>query len=259
MRTRKMEEMTWMEVRDAIADGIGVILPIGAIEQHGPHLPICTDALCAEQMALDLAARTNMLVAPPFKYGYRSRPCSGGGQTFPATTSLRGSTLMAIVEDILKELIRSGFKKIVLLNWHAENQNFIYEAAFLVTEQLKEKDSDVKIMIYESAIFDLKPETMEFVFGDQFPGWAIEHASICETSIMLYKFPHLVHFEHAIDDQAEYYPVYDLLPIPQKIVTSSGILWKATLATVEKGELVWNEALDFLVEGVTKEFGAVEK
>ena len=259
MRTRKMEEMTWLEVRDAIADGIGVILPLGAIEQHGPHLPICTDALCAEQMALELAERTNMLVAPPFKYGYRSRPCSGGGQTFPATTSLRGSTHMAIVEDIFKELIRSGFKKIILLSWHVENQNFIYEAAFLVTEQLKEKDSDVKIMIYESAIFELKPETMEFVFGDQFPGWGIEHASICETSIMLHKFPHLVHFERAVDDQAEYYPVYDLLPIPQKIVTSSGILWKATLANAEKGERVWNEALDFLVEGVTKEFGAVEK
>lgn len=166
---------------------------------------------------------------------------------------------MAIVEDILKELIRSGFKKIILLSWHVENQNFIYEAAFLVTEQLKEKDSDVKIMIYESAIFELKPETMEFVFGDQFPGWGIEHASICETSIMLHKFPHLVHFERAVDDQAEYYPVYDLLPIPQKIVTSSGILWKATLANAEKGERVWNEALDFLVEGVTKEFGAVEK
>ncbi len=258
MHTRKMGEMTWMEVRDAIAAGSGVILPIGAIEQHGPHLPISTDALCAEQMALDLAERTNMLVAPPFSYGYRSRPTSGGGQTFPATTSLRGSTLMAIVEDILKELIRSGFKKIVLLNWHVENQNFIYESAFLVTEQLKEKNSDVKIMIYESAIFELKPETMEFVFGDQFPGWAIEHASICETSIMLHKFPHLVRFECAVDDCAEYYPVYDLLPIPPQILTDSGVLWKATLATAEKGERVWNEAVDFLVEGVTKEFGIIE-
>ena len=259
MHTRKMGELTWMEVRDAIAAGMGIIIPIGAIEQHGPHLPISTDSLCAEQMALDLAERTNMLVAPPIAYGYRSRPCSGGGQTFPATTSLRGATLMANVEDILKELIRSGFKKIILLSWHVENQNFIYEAAFLVTEQLKEKDSDVKIMIYESTIFDLKPETMEFVFGDQFPGWDVEHASICETSMMLYKFPHLVHFERAVDDQAEYYPVYDLLPIPQKIVAPSGTLWKATLATAEKGKLVWNEALDFLVEGVTKEFGAVER
>ncbi len=259
MRTRKMGEMTWTEVRDAIAEGVGIILPIGAIEQHGPHLPISTDTLCAEQMALDLAERTNMLVAPPFSYGYRSRPTSGGGQTFPATTSLRGATLMALVEDILKELVRSGFKKIILLNWHVENQNFIYESAFLVTEQLKEKDSDVRIMIYESAIFELKPETMDFVFGDQFPGWGIEHASIAETSIMLYKFPHLVHFERAVDDQAEYYPVYDLLPIPKKILTDSGVLWKATLANVEKGKRVWEEALDFLTEGVIKEFGTVEK
>lgn len=255
MQTRKMGEMSWTEVRDAIAAGVGVILPIGAVEQHGPHLPICTDALCAEQMALDVAAKTNMIVAPPFSYGYRSRPKSGGGQTFPATTSLRGSTLMAIVEDILNELVRSGFKKIILLNWHVENQNFIYESAFLVNERLKEKNSDVKIMIYESAIFELKPETMDFVFGDQFPGWDIEHASICETSIMLHKFPHLVHFERAIDDQADCYPVYDLLPIPQKMLTQSGVLWKATLATVEKGERVWNEALDFLVDGVLKEFG----
>lgn len=255
MHTRKMGELTWLEVRDAIAAGSGVILPIGAIEQHGPHLPICVDALCAEQMALELAERTAMLVAPPLAYGYRSRPGSGGGQTFPATTSLRGTTLMANVEDILKELIRSGFKKIILLNWHVENQNFIYEAAFLVTEHLKEKDSGVKILIYESAISELSPETMDFVFGDQFPGWAIEHASICETSIMLHKFPHLVHFDRAVDDRAEYYPAYDLLPIPQRLVAPSGTLWKATLATAEKGERIWQECLNLLTEGVLKEFG----
>ncbi|RGY98683.1 creatininase [Clostridium sp. AM58-1XD] len=253
--TRKMAEMTWMEVRDAIAGGSGVILPIGATEQHGPHLPICVDTVCPEQMAVEVGERTNMLVAPPLAYGYRSRPTSGGGQTFPATTSLRGSTLQAMVEDILKEFVRSGFKRIVLLSWHVENQNWIYEAAFLVTEEIKKDYQDVTIMVYEAAIFDLKPKTMEFVFGDQFPGWAIEHASICETSVMLYKFPELVHFDRAIDDCAEYYPVYDILPIPERIVAPSGTLWKATLGTEEKGKRIWEESVDFIVEGITKELG----
>lgn len=259
MAKRLMTEMTWMEVRDAVAEGAGVILPIGATEQHGPHMPLSTDAFLSGKMAHDVAKETNLIVAPTICYGFRSRPCSGGGQNFPGTTSLRGSTLTAMIIDIVKELIRTGFRKIVLFNWHMENSNFIYDAAYTVLEDTKSDHPDLRLLIFESPFSELTPETHEFVFEGHFPGWAIEHASIFETSVMMYVAPELVDFSKATDDKAEYYPFYDMLPIPKRITTESGILWKASLATKEKGEAVWKEIRQTLVDSVNKEFTRWEK
>ena len=76
-------EMTWEEVRDAIAEGYGVILMVGSTEQHGPHLPLATDTLLSLAVAKGVAERTRTLVASPLYYGYKSKPLSGGGQSFP--------------------------------------------------------------------------------------------------------------------------------------------------------------------------------
>jgi len=253
MRTRKMAELTWPEIKDAVEQNAGVILPIGATEQHGPHLPLCTDATLAHELALAVAEPLNMIVAPTVSYGYRSRPTTGGGQTFIGTTSLRGQTLMDMVEDVINEFIRHGFKRIVLLNWHFENSNFIYESAFLATEKYKQTHPDLKIMIMELPFQTFSDETMAKIFPQGFPGWGIEHASIFETSLMLYLHPELVLFERAVDDSAEYYPWYDLLPIPSKIVAPSGTLWKATQASTEKGELAWKELIPMVIEKISFE------
>lgn len=96
--------------------------------------------MLAEDLALQVADEVNMLVAPTISYGYRSRPGTGGGQTFIGTTSLRGATLMHVVQDIILEFIRHGFQRIVLLNWHTENQNFIYEGAYEAIEKSGRSD-----------------------------------------------------------------------------------------------------------------------
>ena len=254
MRTRLMEEMTWKEIEAAINNGTGVLLPVVSTEQHGYHLPISTDVILPKKMGLSIAEETNLLVAPAIAYGFRSRPGSGGGQTFPATTSLRGTTLIALVTDVLREFIRSGFRKIVILNWHLENSGFIYEASFLVCEEMQEKFPDLKILVFESPFDTLKPESMEKIFEGQFPTWAIEHASIFETSLMLYIAPEFVQFDKAVNDRAEEYPYYDVLPIQDKYVAPSGTLWKARMASKEKGELAWKEVHQMLVENINKEF-----
>jgi creatinine amidohydrolase len=124
LRSRRFNECTWPEVQSAVDRNVGVILPVGSTEQHGYHLPLATDSLLAEDLALAVAERSNMLVAPAITYGYRSRPTTGGGQRFPGTTSLSGKVFMSMIEDVLCEFIRHGFQRIVLLNWHFENQNF---------------------------------------------------------------------------------------------------------------------------------------
>jgi creatinine amidohydrolase len=238
-RTRLFAEMMWPEVEEAIGRGAGVLLPVGSTEQHGYHLPLATDAILATELALAVAEPLDFLVAPAVAYGYRSRPLSGGGQGFVGTTSLQARTLMALVEDILRELVRQGFERVVVLNWHMENQNFVYESAYLALEH--HHDASARILVAELAFSDLSPGTMELLFPEGFPGWDVEHASILETSLMLHLRPELVLFDRAVDDEAKRHPWYDVLPVPEDFVPASGTLWKATQASADKGKTAWDE------------------
>ena len=249
MRTRRFAELTWPEVQEAAGRGAGVVLPVGSTEQHGPHLALCTDAVLPTELALAVADEHDLLVAPAVHFGYRSRPLSGGGQGFPGTISVRAQTLMLTVEDVLRELLRHGFRRLVLLNWHWENQNFIYESAWLALDDGRRDDA--RVMVVEQPFAQLSDETMATLFPDGFPGWDVEHASILETSLMLHLRPELVLFDCAVDDAAERHPFYDVVPIPDAFVPASGTLWKATQASPEKGALAWKEMVAGLDAALT--------
>ncbi|MHB1434904.1 MAG: creatininase family protein [Thermoplasmata archaeon] len=92
-----------------------VILPVGAVEAHGPHLPLGADLLQAEATAVQLAARLDAWVAPTLAYG--SCP---GAREFPGTVSLSLATLESYARGVLLELARQGIRRIVVLSGHAE-------------------------------------------------------------------------------------------------------------------------------------------
>ena len=104
-----------------------VIIPTGATEQHGPHMPIGVDAMLSSDIAAAVAQQTGALVAPVFAYGYKSQPRSGGGDHRMGTTSLSAATLIGLVEDVASSFLAQGFKHVVVLNGHYENYQFIYE------------------------------------------------------------------------------------------------------------------------------------
>jgi creatinine amidohydrolase len=255
-RPHHLADLTWPEVDAAAQRGAAVVLPVGATEQHGHHLPLCTDATLAERLALEVATALDVLVAPPVAYGYRSRPLSGGGEGFPGTISLSAQSLMALVEDVLTGLAASGFRRLVVLNWHYENSNFVYEAAWLAQQHVGAPD--LRIMVVEAAFSELSPEVMELLFGDEFPGWDVEHAAVLETSLMLHLRPDLVLFDRAVDDEAERHPAYDVVPTPADFVPRSGTLWKATRASAEKGALAWPEIANRVTRAVGDELGLGE-
>ncbi len=258
MSNLKMWEMTWPEMVSYIDSGYGVILPIGSIEQHGYHLPMITDSFFPTQLAQDVSEDVKMLVAPPIMYATNSRPLSGGGQTFPGTTSIKGVTFIHQVEDVIREFIRSGFKKIVLLNWHMENSNFIYEAAYLNSDLAKEMG--VKIMVNEAPFDKLDDELMDYVFEGQFGGWALDHAGVLETALMMHLKPEYVREDKIIDDKPPVVVDYDIIPIDtERFVSKSGCLWKATLATAEKGRRLWDFITSSLTETINSEFSGGEK
>ena len=245
-----MKHMTWYEFRDRKEKDV-VILPVGSVEQHGPHLPLYTDTIISEGFAELLADQIHGIVMPPVNYGYKSQPTSGGGPLFPGTIDLNGTTLIALVKDILEELIRDGVKKILLINSHFENQAFLLEAIDLVSQTMPE---GTKILLMSWWDF-ISQETIDSVFDEvEFPGWALEHAAITETSLVLKFAPHLVHMDRLVDEKIEEVPAYQVYPIPKDLVPKSGLLSIGRTSSKEKGERIVEDALEGMIKVVSKEF-----
>lgn len=244
------QHMTWPEIAEAAAEGVPVVIPIGATEQHGHHLPVCTDWVLPEQILLQAARERRFVVGPFLPFGYRSRPGSGGGQHFPGTLSLRATTLIAVIEDVLSELIRGGFRNIVLYNWHFENSNFIYEPAFLVSE----RHPDVKIVVIEDVNPEYTPQRRDLLWPDAFPGLALEHAAVIETSLWLHLQPELVRTDRIAPDAPERVVGHDVVPIDRSMSTASGALSSPVPASAEKGELLLGWFIERFVQVLDEEF-----
>ena len=103
--------MTQMEISEAIENGRAVIVPTGATEAHGPHMPTDTDTHQAEYISLELAKRINAVVVPPVAYGI-----SKTFEHFPGTVSLSIPTYQMMLIEIGAALIKQGFRHIILLN-----------------------------------------------------------------------------------------------------------------------------------------------
>jgi creatinine amidohydrolase len=247
-----MQEMTWYEVEAAVERGAVLVLPAGAIEQHGPHLPLGTDAYLPVEIARRAAEHIDCVIAPPLHYGYKSRPLSGGGQGFVGTTSLRGKTYVDVTRDVVSEFLRHGFKRLAIVNWHMENSAFLYEGADLAMEETPH--SGAQILVITDAWPQFTSPEMAFLFPEGFSGWDVEHASVVETSMMMALFPELVRREAIVDDASQEHPPYDILPIPARIVSRSGVLSKATQASDEKGEFLVGRMVEHLIGVLRKEF-----
>lgn len=227
-----------------------VVLPIGSTEQHGPHLPLGVDSYIAEDIAKHLAKLTDIIIAPTITYGYKSKPLSGGGPLFKGTIDLNGETLIHLVTDILCEFARDGFNKIFIENAHFENQTFIEEAMDLATAQFP------KLKVVQSNWWDvLDQKTVDEIFKDvPFPGWALEHAAITETSLMMYLEPDLVRTElmpTEVKAQALPYSVY---PARHDLVPDCGVLASPVGSTKEKGKLIVDKAIEGFIKIFKKEF-----
>lgn len=245
------DRMTWEEVQVAAERNAVVIVPLGAIEQHGRHMCVDNDAYVARELATRAVVSRDVVIAPQMPFGYRSRQLSGGGGDFPGTISLSGATFVAVLREMLEEIMRNGFRRILVYNCHGENGNFAYEAVWLAAAHR----TDVKVVVLEFG-FQFSEETMELLYEGDFPGWAAEHASIMETSLMLQLRPDAVDMSKASDDEVGRRPPYELVPLSPDLTSRSGVLWKASRASREKGEPVLAETLAFIERVLDTEFSA---
>ena len=248
-----MSSLSWVEYQERIQDGKTIVLiPCGALEQHGLHLPLGTDALLCTAIAQSVAEKVNAIVAPTFNYGYKSQPHSGGGQHFPGTTSLDGNNLSQIIRDVIREFAHQGVNNIAVFDGHYENQWFLTEGVELAQRDLGIQ-SGVRVMRLEYWDF-FTEATLEKVFPNGFPGFALEHAAVMETSLMLHYYPEMVRLDLIPDVQPAEFPPYDIHPYQTDMVPASGVLSSAKAASVEKGAIIAAQISEHIAAAVMKEF-----
>src|SRR3990172_8351813 len=109
--------MTWPEVREELSRGrTTVVVPFGAVEQHGPHLPLGTDAIFGDEIGLAVAERLDAFLAPTVRVGF-----SPHHMAFAGTLTVDEETFHAVARSIVRALAGHGFRRIVLLPTHGGN------------------------------------------------------------------------------------------------------------------------------------------
>jgi len=253
----RVEDLSWTEYRRRLEeDAPAILLPVGSLEQHGPHLPLGTDAMIAEELSVRAAQRANALVLPALSYGYKSQPRSGGGNHFIGTTSLDGATLTHQVRDLLKELARHGARKVGIVNGHYDNEMFLIEGIDLALRELRADGvRDLKVVRLDYWNFTSKT-TIARVFPDGRVNWALEHGAVAETSVMMHCNPAHVRLDLIPDGPAADFPPYDVYPTNTAIIPPTGVLSSAKAASAEKGALLVEEYVDGIAGALGAEFGA---
>ncbi len=180
-------EMTDPEVSAFLERSRTVLVPTGSTEQHGPHGPLLTDVLVAQEVARRVAASIDAVVAPPINYAL-SYPHVG----FTGVVHIRVSTFMALIEDLCASLAAIGFERIVFLNGHYDNTYAIAYACASAAERMSAARPGARAFPVNYWDGLTAPEREEFF--DQAAGL---HANAAETSAILAIDPALVDMDRA--------------------------------------------------------------
>ncbi|HET8795607.1 MAG TPA: creatininase [Arthrobacter sp.] len=249
-----MEELDAFTYREKIADEGMVLIPAGAIEQHGPHMPMNVDVLLSRTMAGAVAQEISAVVAAPIVYGYKSQQRSGGGSHLSGTTSLDGATIIDIAKSLTLEFADHGVRRIAFVNGHFENYQFLYEGVDLAIRELKKsgiEDMKVVLLSYWDFVDDT---TIAELYPEGFTGWDLEHGGVLETSLMLHLYAGMVDMDRVDDIPPATLPNYDVLPVRPELTPDSGCLSSAANATAEKGEILLKRASAGMAEALQNEF-----
>lgn len=240
--TNYIREMSGKKYLQRIGENPTVIIPTGACEVYGPHLPMGTDLIVAKAIAERIAQRTGALIAPTMEMGESSALAS-----FPCTFAAPRKLLEDYLDALMQMLIEDGVKNFVFLTGHAGNVDTV---SYLV----KRYQHKYGIKAFQIDWWRFVQSHCDGIL--EFSGaMAHGHASECGTSVMKYLFPDLVDEEEitCVKPTANAYP--DILQYSLFTTKSeNGCLGDATVATAEKGEAVVNRCLDRILEFMDKAF-----
>lgn len=215
-----LEEMTMPQVEAALAAGCRTVyIPFGALEEHGPHLPLSTDTIQAYQVGKRAAELIPLFVAPPVPYGNcRSTNCH------PGTVSISTTTLRGLLKDLVRSFYRQGMRNVVVLTGHAGGAHRL--ALQDAGEELLDELPELRIAVVTE--YELAKEEGRGIIetsGDA-------HAGEIETSRIMHSHPHLVQ-----GTAPEEYPAFPvgILVRDKRRYWPGGVWGDPSKATMDKG------------------------
>ncbi len=179
----RLQLMSWPEVESYLDTSVGIIVPVGATEQHGPTGLIGTDAICAETLAWRAGELADALVGPTLTVGM-----SEHHMHFPGSITLRPITLVTVIRDVILSLARHGFRRIFFVNGHGGNTpslNAAFFEAYAEAPQLVPGGDELRCLTGEWWATPSAEALSQELFGDR-DG---DHASASEVSVAAAAYP----------------------------------------------------------------------
>ncbi|CAG7617769.1 creatininase family protein [Paenibacillus allorhizosphaerae] len=238
-----LTRMTWPEVKEALETVRIAIIPLGAHEQHGPHMAESCDAVLAEEMGKRLAEKLypDAIMTPTINMGVSPHHIH-----FPGTISLEPTTLIAILRDMIKSLKQHGIGKFLILNSHGGNQATLGVAVDMLTPELGVDIFYAKTTASAKDVMDRRIESK--LYG---------HSCDREVSEALYLAPHLVRtdkLEKADFQEGRWRKLRPGNPLQgfyyYEEMTRNGCLGDATKASADIGKEIVETALERLAKAV---------
>lgn len=187
----RYEELTAPDfARAVVRSGGTVIVPLGILEKHGPHLPLGTDLIDCREVALKAAATDYTIVFPPYFVGQIFE-----AQHQPGTIAYGSRMMLDVLQRTCDELARNGLKKIILVNGHGGNDAFLH---FFCQAQLETR-RDYVVYLFEPSYDEATQAKLDKMRKTTVDG----HAGEEETSVMLAHYPDLVKLDRAKDESGE--------------------------------------------------------
>lgn len=234
------ECLTAPDFEKAVKETGVCILPMGVLEKHGEHLPIGTDFLVAHKISTIAAEKEPAVVFPPFYFGQIN--CA---RCFPGAVTLKPTLLIEVIEGVLDEIGRNGFKKIILYNGHGGNNNLVN----LLAQFSLWEEKPYQLYIHQFGVGPKREEEKNSILETTLHG----HACECETSMVLALYKDLVKMEQIPDKPGT--PLNRLRDMP-----FTGIWWYADYpnhyagdarpATAKKGGKLLELEVDNLAETI---------
>lgn len=242
--TCQWSELAWPELPERLAAANhAAILPVGATEQHGPHMGCGMDYVLADILCAAVGDATQVPVLPALPYG-----CSlGHSRRWPGTLALQPTTLIELVREIGDWAYHSGVRRLFIVNTHVTNAAPLRCAL----ELLRAAHDDMMVAVFNSAT--ISPRVREFHFADG-DDW---HANDAETSLMLAMAPHMVREARlaGADDPDRTDGLVFAHPVNR--TSRNGVTGKPSLANAQKGELWFRWMVEDLSQLVRR--GLVEE
>jgi creatinine amidohydrolase len=232
-------ERTWSELGgDIAAASAAAILPVGATEQHGPHLGTGMDTVLADKLCRDVATRTGVPMLPPLPYG-----CSlGHSKRWPGTIALQPTTLIEVVQEIGTWAYHSGVRRLFIVNTHVTNAAPLRCAL----EMLRATHDDLMVTVINTAMMT---ERVAKKSSDDAADW---HANAAETSLMLAIAPEITRpdlFAAADDPDRTEGKVF---AHPVNRTSLNGVTGFPSRATLAEGQLLFEWMVKDLCEMVER-------